>query len=78
MSAPHPPEVRRRAIELARVGEQPIAAVAAKQLAISEWYFDWSAFALAAPNRLRLRLTDITEVEYWYNIERRHSSPGMH
>ena len=33
--APHPPEFRRRAIELARGGEQPIAAVA-KQLSISE------------------------------------------
>ena len=30
--APHPPEFRRRAIELARVGERPIAAVA-KQFA---------------------------------------------
>jgi transposase len=33
--APHPPEFRRRAIELARLGEQPIAVVA-KQLSISE------------------------------------------
>ena len=33
--APHPPEFRRRAIELVRVGEQPIAAVA-RQLSISE------------------------------------------
>jgi transposase-like protein len=33
--APHPPEFRRRAIELARLGEQPIAALA-KQLSISE------------------------------------------
>ena len=35
MPAPHPPEFRRRAIELARLGEQPIAALA-KQLSISE------------------------------------------
>ena len=33
--APHPPEFRRRAVELARLGEQPIA-VLAKQLSISE------------------------------------------
>ncbi len=35
MPAPHPPEFRRRAVELARQGEQPIAALA-KQLSISE------------------------------------------
>ena len=33
--APHPPEFRRRAIELARLGEQPIAQIA-KDLGISE------------------------------------------
>jgi transposase len=33
--APHPPEFRRRAVELARLGEQPIAAIA-KDLQISE------------------------------------------
>jgi transposase len=33
--APHPPEFRRRAVELARLGEQPIAQVA-KDLGISE------------------------------------------
>lgn len=35
MPAPHPPEFRRRAVELARQGDQPIA-VLAKQLQISE------------------------------------------
>lgn len=35
MPAPHPPEFRRRAVELARLGEQSIAALA-KQLSISE------------------------------------------
>ena len=35
MPSPHPPEFRRRAIDLARLGQQPIAAVA-KQLSISE------------------------------------------
>ncbi|MGH2489838.1 MAG: transposase [Candidatus Limnocylindria bacterium] len=33
--APHPPEFRRRAVELARQGEQPIASLA-KRLQISE------------------------------------------
>ena len=33
--APHPPEFRRRAVELARLGEQSVAALA-KQLSISE------------------------------------------
>ncbi|MGH3515385.1 MAG: transposase [Pseudonocardiaceae bacterium] len=33
--APHPLEFRRRAVELARLGEQPVAALA-KQLSISE------------------------------------------
>jgi transposase len=35
MPAPHPPEFRRRAVELARAGDQPIASVA-RQLQISE------------------------------------------
>jgi transposase len=33
--APHPPEFRRRAVELARLGEQPVSAIA-KDLRISE------------------------------------------
>jgi transposase len=33
--APHPPEFRRRAVELARLGEQPVAQIA-KELGISE------------------------------------------
>lgn len=33
--APHPPEFRRRAVELARLGERPIAVIA-KELSISE------------------------------------------
>lgn len=35
MPAPHPPEFRRRAVELARLGEQPVGALA-RQLSISE------------------------------------------
>jgi transposase-like protein len=33
--APHPPEFRRRAVDLARLGEQPVATIA-KDLGISE------------------------------------------
>lgn len=35
MPAPHPPEFRRRAVELARLGEKPVSAIA-KDLQISE------------------------------------------
>ena len=43
MPAPHPPEFRRRAVELARLGEQPVAAIA-KDLRISEsWLRNWMA-----------------------------------
>ncbi|GEL20929.1 transposase [Pseudonocardia asaccharolytica] len=35
MPAPHPPEFRRRAVDLARLGEQPVSAIA-KDLSISE------------------------------------------
>ena len=35
MPAPHPPEFRRRAVDLARLGEKPISAIA-KELSISE------------------------------------------
>ena len=35
MPAPHPPEFRHRAVELARLGEQPVAQIA-KELGISE------------------------------------------
>ena len=35
MPAPHPPEFRRRAVDLARLGEQPVAQIA-KDLGISD------------------------------------------
>jgi transposase len=35
MPAPHPPEFRQRALDLARLGEKPVAAIA-KDLGISE------------------------------------------
>ena len=43
--APHPPEFRRRAVELARLGEQPISTIA-KDLGISESCLrNWTAQA---------------------------------
>lgn len=57
MPAPHPPEFRRRAVELARLGEQSIAVVA-KQLAISESCLrNWMAQADADENGSQSRLT---------------------
>ena len=35
MPAPHPPEFRRRAVDLARLGDEPVAVIA-KELSISE------------------------------------------
>lgn len=50
MLAPHPPEFHQRAVELARLGEQPIAALA-KQLSISESCLrNWMAQADADDN----------------------------
>lgn len=61
--APHPPEFRRRAIELARVGERPIAAVA-KQLSISESCLrNWVAQADADERGSDSRLTSADKRE---------------
>ena len=55
--APHPAEFRRRAVELARLGEQPIAALA-KQLSISESCLrNWMAQADADDRGSDPRLT---------------------
>ena len=55
--APHPPEFRRRAVELARLGEQPIAAIA-KDLQISESCLrNWMAQADADDGANSERLT---------------------
>ena len=55
--APHPPEFRRRAVELARQGDQPIAVVA-KQLQISESCLrNWLAQADTDENGSESRLT---------------------
>ena len=57
MPAFHPAEFRRRAVELARLGEQPIAALA-KQLSISESCLrNWMAQADADDRGSDSRLT---------------------
>lgn len=57
MPAPHPAEFRRRAVELARLGEQPVAALA-KQLSISESCLrNWMAQADADEQGSHSRLT---------------------
>jgi transposase len=61
--APHPPEFRRRAVELARQGEQPIG-VLAKQLQISESCLrNWMAQADADENGSASRLTTAEKKE---------------
>jgi transposase-like protein len=63
MPAPHPPEFRRRAVELARRGETPIAALA-KQLSISESCLrNWIAQAEADENGGESRLTSAEKRE---------------
>jgi transposase len=63
VSVPHPPEFRRRAIELARVGERPIAAVA-KHLSISESCLrNWLAQAVADERGSDSRLTSAEKRE---------------
>ena len=63
MPAPHPHEFRRRAIELARLGEQPVAAVA-KQLSISESCLrNWIAQADADERGSDSRLTSADKRE---------------
>ena len=55
--APHPPEFRRRAVELARAGEQAVAAIA-KDLGISESCLrNWMAQADADDGNDTERLT---------------------
>ncbi|MGH3922609.1 MAG: transposase [Gemmatimonadales bacterium] len=63
MPAPHPPEFRRRAVELARLGEQSIAALA-KQLSISESCLrNWMAQADADESGSDARLTSAEKCE---------------
>jgi transposase-like protein len=61
--APHPPEFRRRAVELARLGEQPVAAIA-KDLGISESCLrNWMAQADADDGNRTDRLTSNERAE---------------
>ncbi|BBG01175.1 MULTISPECIES: transposase [Pseudonocardia] len=57
MPAPHPPEFRRRAVELGRLGEKPISAIA-KELSISESCLrNWMAQADADDGNTSSRLS---------------------
>jgi transposase len=61
--APHPPEFRRRAVELARQGEQSIGSLA-RQLQISESCLrNWMAQADADENGSASRLTTAEKKE---------------
>ena len=63
MPAPHPPEFRRRAVALARAGDQPIGLLA-KQLQISESCLrNWLAQADADENGSDSRLTSAEKRE---------------
>ncbi len=61
--APHPPEFRQQAVELARLGEKPVAALA-KDLGISESCLrNWMAQADADDNGSATRLTSAEKKE---------------
>ena len=63
MPAPHPPEFRRRAVDLARGGDQPVAAIA-KDLNISESCLrNWMAQADADEGKDTARLTSNERAE---------------
>jgi transposase len=61
--APHPPEFRQRAVELARLGDKPVAALA-KDLGISESCLrNWMAQADADDNGSATKLTSAEKKE---------------
>jgi transposase len=61
--APHPPEFRRRAVELARLGDKPVAPLA-KELGISESCLrNWMAQADTDENGSATRLTSAEKKE---------------
>ncbi len=63
MPAPHPPEFRRRAVDLARGGDQPVAAIA-KDLGISESCLrNWVAQTDADDGKDTARLTSNERAE---------------
>jgi transposase-like protein len=63
MPAPHPPEFRQRAVELAREGGKPVARIA-KDLGISESCLrNWMAQADADDNGSKVKLTSTEKKE---------------
>ena len=63
MPAPHPPEFRQRAVELARQGAKPVAKIA-KDLGISESCLrNWMAQADADENGSQVKLTGTEKKE---------------
>ena len=63
MPAPHPPEFRRRAVELARLGDKPVALLA-KDLGISESCLrNWMVQADADERGSSVRLTSAEKQE---------------
>lgn len=63
MPAPHPPEFRRRAVDLARLGDKPVAAIA-KELSISESCLrNWMAQADTDAGATDSRLTSADKRE---------------
>ena len=63
MPAPHPPEFRQRAVELARLGDKPVAALA-KDLSISESCLrNWMAQADADKSGSATKLTSVEKKE---------------
>ena len=61
--APHPPEFRRRAVELARLGEQPSAAIAKDQRNSESCLRNWMAQADADAGDTSERLTSRERTE---------------
>jgi transposase len=63
MPAPHPPEFRQRAVELAREGAKPVAQIA-KDLGISDSCLrNWMAQADADENGSAVKLTSVEKKE---------------
>jgi transposase-like protein len=75
MPAPHPVEFRQRAVELARSGDKPVAALA-RDLGISESCLrSWIAQADADENGNAARLTSVEKKEVGYPFDRHPLCP---
>jgi transposase len=73
MPAPHPPEFRQRAVELARQGIKPVAQIA-KDLGISDPCLrNWMTQANADQNGSAVKLTSV-EKRNWLNSAARPGS----